>query len=58
MNLGPDLWRNLDGTVVVSTLVPNGIPGTYDRVHRPATPDDLRTLSFLKPEHNEDPLFE
>ena len=59
MNLGPDLWRNLDGSVVVSTLVPmEGLPGTYDMVHRPATPEDLRVLKFLKPEHDEDPLFE
>lgn len=59
MNLGPDLWRNLDGTVVVVTLVPRqGPPGHYDIHNRPATPEDLRELKFLKPEHDEDPLFE
>jgi hypothetical protein len=59
MNLGPDLWRNMDGSVVVSTLVPrHGLPGHYDMHHRPATTEDYRTLNFLKPEHNEDPLFE
>jgi hypothetical protein len=59
MNLGPDLWRNMDGTVVVSTLIPRyGLPGNYDLHHRPATPEDLRVLTFLKPEHDEDPLFE
>jgi hypothetical protein len=43
----------------VSTLVPRpGLPGHYDMVHRPATAEDLRVLTFLKPEHDEDPLFE
>jgi len=60
MNLGPDLWRNLDGTVVVSTLVPSyGRPGTYDMHSRPADEEDFLTYSFLKPEHEpKDPFFE
>ena len=60
MNIGPDLWRNLDGTVVVSTLVPMpGLPGTYDMHSRPAEEEDLMTYSFLKSEHEEtEPCFE
>ena len=56
MNLGPDLWRNLDGKVVVSTLVPReGLPGHYDMHHRPADEEDRMMLDFLKPEHETTP---
>ena len=53
MDTTPHLWRNLDGSVVVSTLypVPNR-PNNYGMTHRPATEHDLATLSFLKPEHD------
>ena len=54
MNLGPDLWRNIDGSVVVSTLVPMpGLPGHYDMHHRPADDEDLLMLNFLKPDHEQ-----
>jgi hypothetical protein len=60
MNLGPDLWRNLDGSVVVSTLISRpGLLGTYDIHHRPADEEDQLTYFFLKPEHEEtEPCFE
>ena len=54
MNTAPVLWRNIDGSVVVSTLVPmSGLPGHYDMHHRPADDEDLMTYSFLKPEHEQ-----
>ena len=53
MDTTPYLWRNLDGSVVVSTLysVPS-LPSNYSMAHRPATAHDLATLSFLKPDHD------
>ena len=53
MDTTPHLWRNLDGSVVVSTWYP--VPGlryNYAVRQRPATAQDLATLSFLKPEHD------
>lgn len=53
MDTTPHLWRNLDGSVVVSTLVPMPhLPNIYAVRHRPATGLDLATLSFLKPEQD------
>jgi len=53
MDTTPYLWRNLDGKVVVSSLVPvPHLPNNYSMAHRPATAQDLATLSFLKPEHD------
>ena len=53
MDTTPHLWRILDGSVVVSTwyLVSN-LPNNYAVRQRPATAQDLATLSFLKPEHD------
>lgn len=57
----PYLWRNLDGTVMVSTLFPDPphIPGHYSFRHRSADDEDLLIYDFLKPEHqlNEETYF-
>jgi hypothetical protein len=53
MDTTPYLWRNLDGRVVVSSLLPvPHLPNNYSMAHRPATAQDLATLSFLKPEQD------
>ena len=57
----PYLWRTLDGTGVVSQWVQLPHPTNfYEASHRPATAEDLRSLSFLLPEHEkiEEYLFE
>jgi len=53
----PYLWRNLDGTVVVSTWFPDPphVPGIYSVHNRPADEEDLMTYEFLKPEHEQEP---
>jgi hypothetical protein len=53
MDTTPYLWRNLDGRVVVSSLLPvPHLPNNYTMTQRLATAQDLATLSFLKPEHD------
>lgn len=59
MNTTPMLWRTRDGSVVVSSLIPLPWgPNNYEVQHRPATTEDLTSLNFLIPEHDEDPYFE
>ena len=47
------LWKKLDGTLVVTSLVPTGIPGHFDVNFRPADEEDMMTYEFLKPEHDQ-----